>query len=193
MKHTKLYYYDLYSPAIFAGLRTLKGIGNEKGSGRAKFKEFVGRGIRYYTEMWEPTHYSTSAKNFCDERGIDINTLPHRSYSKIVGGEPNKPSLVLEHTTPISYFIESMLVTDEARWALRLQLYGQLCWVTREEDDTLNLNGFRHKRPDGWVNCYNHCGIEVNQFNRFKENLNFVKISLAGKEKSYTLALLNNK
>jgi hypothetical protein len=66
-----------------------------------------------------------------------------------------------------------MLETDEARWALRLQLYGALCWVTREEDDKLNQNGFRHTRPNGWYECYKQVGIEVNHFHRNTKNLHF--------------------
>jgi hypothetical protein len=151
--------FEVFTPAIFQGLRSLKT--TPKGKRRTALKEFVGRGIRYYTEQMGVRRYSQKALEFCESRGIDIKTLPLRDYSKIVGGEPNKPNLVLEHPLPIGQFIEKMLMTDEKDWEFKFFLYPGVCWITRDEDNILNSNGFKNKRPEGWKNCYDMCGIKL--------------------------------
>jgi hypothetical protein len=155
--------YGLMVPTIFEGLRSLKKI-TEPRKGRSKLKEFVGRGIRYYTEMKAPKLYSTEALNFCLDRGIDLRTLPLRNYSKIVGGDKNRPNLVLEHTYPIGAFIEDILRIPEDRWSYKMVMSHSICFITREEDDKLNEKGYKSKRPGSWMRCYKECGIDYHFF-----------------------------
>jgi len=76
---------------------------------------------------------------------------------------PRKPKIVWEHTIPVGQFIKEMAkeCSTQEEVISKMLTYPGACWITREEDDMLNSNGFKNSRPGGFKKCYSQCGIEV--------------------------------
>jgi hypothetical protein len=76
---------------------------------------------------------------------------------------PRKPKIVWEHTIPVGQFIKEMAneCFSEEDVCKKIQTYPGACWITRQEDDLLNSNGYKNSRPGGFDKCYLDCGIEV--------------------------------
>jgi len=88
----------------------------------------------------------------------------------MVGG---KSFLLFEHTTPIKVFLDSLNKSKSVEDVKNaMKAYTGICVITRDEDDCLNRGGFTSKRPDGWMQAYQSCGIEImdeSQFNAYKQ------------------------
>jgi hypothetical protein len=73
-----------------------------------------------------------------------------------------KPKIVWEHSIPVGQFIKELSTCKSfSEVETKMNLYPGVCWITREEDDALNSNGYKNSRPDGFKTCYTNCGIEV--------------------------------
>jgi hypothetical protein len=150
---------DCFINQIIEGVKVLKQIGL-KDKRSSSVKQGIRRNIQYYTDNTEWV-YSIKAKQLCDNLGLDINKLPKYKVGRLVGGDKNKPALIGEHTTPISELISILIDTplDEIKYLIKN--YSPVCWITREEDERLNSNGYSRKRPNGWEFCYKDCGITL--------------------------------
>jgi len=73
-----------------------------------------------------------------------------------------KPKIVWEHTIPVGQFIKEMAdeCSTEQEVIRKMKTYPGVCWITRDEDDSLNSNGYKNSRPGGFSKCYSDCGIE---------------------------------
>jgi len=75
-------------------------------------------------------------------------------------GKNPKSWLVWEHTTPLAELFETLIkCTSETDVSKTMKNYSGVCWISRKEDDLLNKNKYRSKRPGGWKKCYKECGI----------------------------------
>jgi len=76
---------------------------------------------------------------------------------------PRKPKIVWEHTVPVGQFIKEMAseCNTQEEVISKMFTYPGACWITRDEDDSLNSNGYKNMRPGGFEKCYSDCGIEV--------------------------------
>jgi hypothetical protein len=81
----------------------------------------------------------------------------------ILGKDITGKSLLLwEHTTPIGELYEILIkCKSEVEIQDTLENYSGVCWIMRYEDNLLNENGFRSKRPEGWQKAYEACGIKI--------------------------------
>ena len=76
------------------------------------------------------------------------------------GDKLPKSWLVWEHSTPLNELYQN-LVECRSLEEIKdvLSNYSGVCWISRDEDNQLNKNGFRSTRPGGWKECYKQCGI----------------------------------
>ena len=81
----------------------------------------------------------------------------------ILGKDENGKSLLLwEHSTPLAEYFESLIkCNSETEVEETIENYSGVCWLMRHEDNLLNKSGFRAKRPGGWEETYNKCGIKI--------------------------------
>ncbi len=81
----------------------------------------------------------------------------------ILGKDENGKSLLLwEHSTPLEEYFESLIkCKSETEVGEAIENYSGVCWLMRHEDNLLNKSGFRAKRPGGWEETYNKCGIKI--------------------------------
>jgi hypothetical protein len=149
---------DLYINQIIESVKVLKKL-DPKDKRAADVRQGLRRHIQYYTNH-TPWIYSVKAKQHCESLGVDIDKLPKDKVGRIVGGTKSKPALLGEHTTPIIEFISLLISSPIGDIRSLLENYSPVCWVTREEDNVLNKNGFSRKRPNGWKECYESCGIK---------------------------------
>ena len=100
-------------------------------------------------------HFS---KNYPNIDPFSIRWDNRKKYG-VVG---NKSILVLEHTTPVNIFIKDLLKCKSLQEVITsMNEYTGVCLITRDEDDLLNLKGYRSKRPNGWEQSYKECGIKI--------------------------------
>lgn len=81
----------------------------------------------------------------------------------ILGKDKNGKSLLLwEHTTPLAEYFEVLIkCKSQLEVDVSIENYSGVCWLMRHEDNMLNQGGFRSKRPGGWQEVYESCGIEI--------------------------------
>lgn len=147
---------DIYIDTIQSLLVTLSNQTDKKY--KASLRRSLRRMIQYLTDL-QPILCSVEAKKILDEKGLDPNTLSRYNAKKKVGGDPNRPNLVPEHTTPIKEVMDLLVKSPVDQIRNILESYSPTCWVTREEDDRLIKAGWRMKRPGGWRVCYEKCEI----------------------------------
>jgi hypothetical protein len=139
----------------------LKGIRN---TNNPKTKKILRKGLRrtlqYSSEDGRYT-YSIAAKELCDRKAIDIHKLSRtQPNTKILSSDsPNRPILLLEHPKPLGSFIDELIDTPDDLLLGTLMKYPPLVWITREENNKLNSNGYNRVRPGGWKKCYDECEI----------------------------------
>lgn len=84
-----------------------------------------------------------------------------------------KSFAVWEHTIPIKEFrndlIQSISLEDIK---LKIESYPGTAWITKEENKSLNKNGFMSKRPGGFIECYEKVGIELLNEVMYRDQIN---------------------
>lgn len=124
-------------------------------------KRALNRLIRAWTD-YPATYVSLRCLNELTKNGVDVKQIDRR-HTLILGrtkGTIKKSVLVFEHVIPVNQFIQE-LIELETRQEINKALrdYPGVCWITRQEDDQLNKNGYKNKRNRGWFECYVECGI----------------------------------
>lgn len=130
---------------------------------RKKLKEALKRTIYKWTDL-PPRFVSTEVLRLFEEQGIDKDPFtmiyPDR---KTLGRDENGRTIMLwEHTTTnhetYQTFVKCQSI-DELKQAM--DNHTGVCWITREEDNRLNKNGFRSSREGGWQKAYEQCNIKI--------------------------------
>lgn len=151
---------DCFIGQIREGISVLKTLSKDDFRVSA-VRQGIRRQIQYLTEIEEKFLYSEKAYDLAKKTGLDIQTISRKGGTNRVGGEKNKPALIPEHTTPIKVVIDRMIEEPLENIRQILENYSPICWVTREEDDSLRKLGFSQVRPNGWQNCYEQAGIKI--------------------------------
>lgn len=131
---------------------------------RGKHKRWHRRTLRRAIQFWtdEREHiFSQEAMEFCLTNNVNVKTLTAYNLKKKTGGKKNRPTLTLEHTTPINELITLLNESEEKDMMNILEAYSPCCFITQEENDRLNKNKFKMKRPGGWKKCYEKCEIRL--------------------------------
>lgn len=124
--------------------------------------------LNHLIRVWSGDRAKLISKNALElfrEIAPEINPFDARWEQRNVLGNhgPRKPKIVWEHTIPVGQFIKEMAneCFSEEDVCKKIQTYPGACWITRQEDDLLNSNGYKNSRPGGFSKCYSDCKIEV--------------------------------
>jgi hypothetical protein len=150
---------DSFANVFFLMITELK---NNEGFSLSRMKKAFQYAIREWTKKSHKIISKKVAehfiKNFPDVNPFSIVWGQRKKYGVVNG----KSFLLFEHTTPVSVFLTSLSKVKTLEDVKNsMKEYSGICVITRDEDDCLNRSGFTSKRPDGWVQSYNACGIEV--------------------------------
>lgn len=164
---------EIFAPIIWASVEQYIGIEknkkldeNEKPILRQKIKKTINETLRYWEEEQEKM-VSQGAKILANNYNVknktkhDITRLKYTNR-KIFNGPTGKPNIMFDHTTPVNLTVEIIITSISLNDVEnKLNDTSPVCLITRKEDDILNTNGFKNKRPEGWVGCYDQCGIKI--------------------------------
>jgi hypothetical protein len=163
---------DSFANVFYLMITELK---NNEGFSLSRMKKAFQYAIREWTKKSHKIISKKVAehfiKNFPDVNPFSIVWGQRKKYG-MVGG---KSFLLFEHTTPVSVFLTSLSKVKTLEDVKNsMKEYSGICVITRDEDDCLNRSGFTSKRPDGWIQSYSTCGIEVmneSEYNLYKEKI----------------------
>jgi len=139
-----------------------------EGFSHSKMKYAFNRTIR----MWTLKPPEIISKNVLD---YFIINHPNINPFKVNHRPRNKYGidLIFEHTTPISTLLKQLEQSETLEQVKSaMNNYSGLCIISKEEDKCLERGGYSRKRPQGWRQAYDSCGIEVmdeNQYNTYKQ------------------------
>ncbi len=81
-----------------------------------------------------------------------------------------KVNAYYEHCNPIKEIKEGLLKCNSLEEAEEYLFKNIIvCWMTEEENNKLNKAGYRSKRPNGFIECYNSLNIEILNETEFKK------------------------
>lgn len=164
---------EIFAPSIWAKVDKLKKIpGNGKLNSDEKkvITQKLKASINHELRMWEEEQskmVSCAAKIMADDFNKANNTnhdITKIKYPErhVFGGTTGKPNVMFDHTTPVNETVEDLIKCSSLPDVLNvLNTTSQVCIITRLEDDLLNKKGFGKKRPGGWKDGYDQCGIQI--------------------------------
>ena len=130
---------------------------------KKKLKEALKDTLKKMTDQ-KVTMVSKAVMEACTKIDVDPFELLWTKRNVLGKDENGKSLLLWEHTTPLAEYFEA-LVSCETIIEINeiIKNYSGVCWLMRHEDNLLNKNGFRSKRPGGWKETYTKCGIQIIQ------------------------------
>ena len=128
---------------------------------KKKLKEALKDTLKKMTDQ-KVTMVSDAVLEACQPLGIDPFELLWTKRNVLGKDEKGKSLLLWEHTTPLAEYFESLITCgSEQEINEVVENYSGVCWLMRHEDNVLNASGFRSKRPGGWEEVYESCGIKI--------------------------------
>jgi len=128
----------------------IQAIKDSEGKDRQDFRNMGRLMFQIYTRRL-PRMVSVKAKEYNEQnRKFDLQKLNYK--------HPNKEELMLEHTTPLMFFIDYLTTLPTEDIQEEVLNYSGCCWVLKEEDEQLTKLGFRSQRKD-WRKAYEEAGI----------------------------------
>lgn len=118
-------------------------------------KHIIDRVLRRLVDIQKPIYVSKAALAKAKKMGIDLKKLTWHAQPDV---DPGRTIFHLEHCHPLSE-LSNRIICGETFDVIRKDNFT--AWILKSEDNKLNKNGFRNKRPGGWKKCYKICGIEV--------------------------------
>lgn len=148
-------YHNTYAELFLYFLTQLNG---KSGDSHKVIKKSFTRAVRDWSDTKPQVISKRVAEHFkVNHPTINPFTVNHRPRNKY------GINLILEHTTPVNTIINNLmsveLTLDEVKRVM--STYTGMAIITNDEDDSLRRMGYITNRPNGWVNTYNECGIEV--------------------------------
>lgn len=109
-------------------------------------------------------------ENFPNQNPFEVRDENRYKFGEVFVNRKRKSKVLREHTTPVGELIIKITKSKSYQDVLDfLNEYSGVCVVTREEDDCLSQNGYCKKRPNGWKEAYDKCGIQVLSLSEFEE------------------------
>lgn len=118
-------------------------------------KHIIDRVLRKLVDIQNPIYVSKAALVRAKELNINLKQLTWHNQTDV---DPKRKIFHLEHCHPISELSER-IIKGEPFDVVRKDNFT--AWILKSEDNKLNKNGFRNKRPGGWKQCYKKCDIKV--------------------------------
>lgn len=150
---------DAFAPAIFEYV-----IGYNEAHQNSHLKKKLKEAIKTSLHKWSdryPDIVSKKAYDLAKNYNVDLFQMlwPDRQKCGMTNGKSN---LVFEHSTPNEELFKSLIKCTNIEGIKNiLNSYSGVCWTTRDEDDILNIKGYKSRREGGWEMCYKDCGIEI--------------------------------
>jgi hypothetical protein len=148
-------YYNTYAEMFLYFLTELK---NKDGESHKIIKKAFTRAVRDWSDNKPQFISKVVAGHFkINHPTINPFVVNHRPRNKY------GLDLILEHTTPVNNIVKSLMsvnpTIDEVKQVM--STHTGMAIITRDEDDHLKKMGYTTNRPNGWMNTYNECNIEV--------------------------------
>lgn len=117
----------------------------------------VGQVLRKKTEYEEPKFISIKAKEEFDKYSIR-RVLNHGDIHKI----NQTIKIQLDHCNPVNELVDRILVKGDDIAKIVDDNYTAI--ITKDDDNLLNENKFRSKRPNGWEDAYEKSGVKFKSY-----------------------------
>lgn len=140
---------------------------NKKGDSYKIMKKAFTRAVR---------DWSDNKPQFISKVVADHFKINHPTINPfVVNHRPrNKYGLdiILEHTTPVNNIVKSLMSVNPSVDEVKrvMSTHTGMAIITCDEDDQLKKMGYTTNRPNGWMNTYNECNIEVIKEEEYMNN-----------------------
>lgn len=116
-------------------------------------------------EIFISPEVSVKAAKLASDRGYSLKAMrwPFQDYA-FIEGEKKKKQLHWEHVLPISCLRSRLMeVQDLENFELikKVFLAYDIAWITKEENEALDRNKYRKKRPENPWEAYKNVGIDI--------------------------------
>ena len=126
-------------------------------------KHLIQLGCRKLEDFITP-RVSVKAKEMAEQ--MEVGDLSQYGWSeqKSKMNDPDRSIFHFEHVVTVSDLVERLLSlgddtsSDSVRSIIEK---ADVAWILKSEDEVLNQNGFKNKRPDNPLEAYEQCGIEL--------------------------------
>lgn len=119
------------------------------------FKGVIKSILRNMTDCKAVPYVSKKALAKAKEMGIDLSDKNWHDQTKFDKG---RKIFHYEHCNTIKQLRLAILNTNES--IEKILNRNITCWILKSENELLDKNGYKDKRPGGWKKCYKECGIE---------------------------------
>lgn len=124
----------------------------------------VGQVLRKKTEYEDPKFISLKAKEEFEKHSIDRITK-HSDIHEI----NLKIKIQLDHCNPVNQLVERIL--NEGEDVAKIVDENYTAIITKEDDDLINKNKYRSKRPNGWQDAYKKSGVSLETYWKQNDNI----------------------
>lgn len=126
-------------------------------------KHLIQLGCRKLEDFIVP-HVSVKAKDKAEQ--MDLGCLSQCGWSdqKTKMNDPDRSVFHFEHILTVSELVGRLLKlggepsVDDIKSVIQK---ADIAWILKSEDQTLNLKGYKNKRPENPFDAYEICGIEL--------------------------------
>lgn len=126
-------------------------------------KQLIQLGCRKLEDLITP-RVSIRAKETADKMGVGDLSQYGWSGQKSRMNDPDRSIFHFEHVVTVSDLIERLLcLGDDPSFDSVKSIIekADVAWILKSEDEALNQNGFKNKRPENPLESYEQCGIEL--------------------------------
>ncbi len=126
-------------------------------------KHLIQLGCRKLEDFITP-RVSIKAKETADKMGVGDLSQYGWSEQKSKMNDPDRSVFHFEHVVTVSDLVERLLkLGSNPSFDSVKSVIGKadVAWILKSEDEVLNQNGFKSKRPDNPLEAYEQCGIEL--------------------------------
>lgn len=129
-------------------------------NGRKAIKKMARIILYDASETRQANYVSKKANNLCKSVCNNLFYLTPPKQRTLKEKIPQLAGIILEHCNTLSFLLEKIF---DKKGNIKSILKRDLltAWITKEEDEDLNKNGYRNKRPGGWDMCYYKCKIAL--------------------------------
>jgi hypothetical protein len=125
-------------------------------------KDLLNRACRML-ELFVVANYSQKAAEKAEEMGLQNLSTYKWNDQKNKMADPDRSIFHWEHVYPVSAMVDALLaikdVTPEKVKAVINKF--DIAWILKSENQRLDTNGYKSKRPENPWDAYRDCGIEI--------------------------------
>lgn len=126
-------------------------------------KHLIQQGCRKLEDFITP-RVSVKAQELADQMSVEDLSQYGWSDQKSKMKDPDRSLFHFEHILTVSDLVDRLLnLDDQPRHDSIKSIIekADVAWILKSEDEVLNQNGFKNKRPENPLDAYEICGIEL--------------------------------